>query len=54
MSSPSPVLVSGVATLAVTSQPLPSGNAAQASNSVVVTDSASRPRLRPLIRKSIC
>src|SRR5271170_4024933 len=34
----STVLVAGVATLAVASAPLPSGNAPQASNSVVVTD----------------
>jgi hypothetical protein len=40
MSSTSPVLVSGIATLAVTTQPLPAGNAPQASVSVVVTDSA--------------
>jgi hypothetical protein len=40
VSTPAPVLVSGVGTLAVTSAPLPSSNAAQASNSVVVTDSA--------------
>lgn len=40
MSSPAPVLVSGIATLSVTTQPLPSGNAPQASVSVVVTDSA--------------
>ena len=40
MSTPSPVLVSGVATLSVTTQPLPSANAMQASNSVVVTDAA--------------
>jgi hypothetical protein len=40
MSTPAPVTVTGVATLAVSSQPLPSSNAAQASNSVVVTDSA--------------
>jgi hypothetical protein len=39
MSSPSPVLVSGIATLSVATQPLPSGNAPQASVSVVVTDS---------------
>lgn len=39
MSSTSPVLVAGIATLSVsTGQPLPSGNAAQASISVVVTD----------------
>jgi hypothetical protein len=37
----STVLVPGVATLSVTTQPLPSTNAAQASNSVVVTDAAS-------------
>lgn len=36
----STVLVSGVGTLAVSTQPLPSSNAAQASNSVVVTDAA--------------
>jgi hypothetical protein len=41
MSTPSPVLVPGIATLAVTTGiPLPASNAAQASNSVVVTDSA--------------
>lgn len=40
MSSTNPVLVSGIATLSVTPQPLPSGNAPQASVSVVVTDSA--------------
>jgi hypothetical protein len=40
MSTPNPVLVSGIATLSVTPQPLPSSNAAQASISVVVTDSA--------------
>lgn len=39
MSSTSPVLVSGIATLSVSTQPLPSGNAPQASVSVVVTDS---------------
>ena len=33
-------LVAGVGTLAVTSAPLPAGSAAQASNSVVVTDAA--------------
>lgn len=36
----STVMVAGVATLAVTTAPLPSSNAAQASNSVVVTDAA--------------
>lgn len=40
MSSPSPVLVSGVATLATTTTPLPSGNAPQASVTVTITDSA--------------
>jgi len=40
MSSPAPVLVPVIATLAVTATPLPSGNAPQASNSVVVTDAA--------------
>lgn len=40
MSTPAPVLVSGIATLAVTTQPLPAGSAPQASVSVVVTDSA--------------
>lgn len=40
MSTPAPVLVSGIATLSVATQPLPSGNAPQASISVVVTDSA--------------
>jgi hypothetical protein len=40
MSSPSPVLVSGVATLATTTTQLPAGNAPQASVTVVVTDSA--------------
>jgi hypothetical protein len=40
MSTLAPVLVSGVGTLSVTSAPLPSSNSAQASNSVVVTDSA--------------
>lgn len=36
----STVLVPGVATLTVSSQPLPSSNVSQASNSVVVTDAA--------------
>jgi hypothetical protein len=40
ISSMSTVLVPGVATLAVASQPLPSGSAAQASISLVVTDAA--------------
>lgn len=40
MSTPNPVLVSGLATLSVSTQPLPSSNAAQASISVVVTDAA--------------
>jgi hypothetical protein len=40
MSTPTPVLVSGIATLSVTSTALPSGNAPQASVSIVVTDSA--------------
>lgn len=40
MSNPAPVLVPGIATLSVTPAPLPSGNAPQASVSVVVTDSA--------------
>jgi hypothetical protein len=40
MATPSPVLVPGVGTLTVTSQPLPSANAAQASISLIVTDSA--------------
>lgn len=40
MSTPSPVFVAGIATLSVTSQPLPSSNAPQASVSVAVTDSA--------------
>jgi hypothetical protein len=41
MSSPNPVFVAGTATLAVTpGVPLPSSNVAQASISVVVTDSA--------------
>jgi hypothetical protein len=40
MSTPSPLLVPGIATLSVTPTPLPAGNAAQASVSVVVTDSA--------------
>jgi hypothetical protein len=39
MSSPTPVLVSGILTLSVTPTPLPASNAPQASNSVVVTDS---------------
>lgn len=40
MSTPTPVFVAGIATLSVTSQPLPSSSAAQASISVVVSDSA--------------
>lgn len=44
MSTPSPVLVSGIATLSITTQPLPSGNAPQASVSVVVTDSSGVPQ----------
>lgn len=41
MSTPSPVVVAGIATLTPNpGQPLPSGSAAQASISVVVTDSA--------------
>lgn len=40
MSTPNPVLVTGLATLSVTSTQLPSGNAAQASVNIVVTDSA--------------
>lgn len=41
MSTPTPVLVPGIATLSVTpGQQLPASNAAQASISVVVTDSA--------------
>lgn len=40
MNTPSPVFVAGIATLAVVSQPLPASNAAQASVSIVVTDSA--------------
>lgn len=40
MSTPDPVFVAGIATLSVTSQPLPTSNAAQASISVVVADSA--------------
>jgi len=41
MSTPSPVLVPGIATLSVTpGVPLPAGNAPQASISVLVTDSA--------------
>jgi hypothetical protein len=40
MSTPAPVLVTGVGTLAVTTQPLPSTNASQASISLVVTDAA--------------
>lgn len=36
----STVLVPGVVTLSVSTQPLPASNAAQASNSVVVTDAA--------------
>jgi hypothetical protein len=40
MSTPVPVLVSGVATLTTLTTALPSGSAPQASNSVVVTDAA--------------
>ncbi len=40
MSSTSPVLVPVIATLAVSTELLPASNAAQASNSVVVTDAA--------------
>ena len=40
MSTPSPVLVPGILAFAATTQALPSGSAAQASNSVIVTDSA--------------
>jgi hypothetical protein len=40
MSTTSHVLVPGIATLSVTPAPLPSGNAPQASVSVVVTDGA--------------
>src|SRR5580658_10367794 len=40
MGTPTPVLANVINTLAVSTQPLPSSNAAQASNSVVVTDSA--------------
>ncbi len=40
MSTPAPVTVAVVATLAVNLAPLPSGSAPQASNSVVVTDAA--------------
>src|SRR5580658_9361890 len=40
MGTPTPVLANVINTLAVSTQPLPSSNAAQASNSVVVTDAA--------------
>ena len=40
MSSPAPVLVSGVASVATTTTPLPAGSAPQASITVTVTDSA--------------
>jgi hypothetical protein len=40
VSTSAPVLVPGIATLLVTPAPLPSSNAPQASNSVVVTDAA--------------
>lgn len=40
MSTSDPVFVAGIATLSVTSQPLPTSSGPQASISVVVTDSA--------------
>jgi hypothetical protein len=40
MSTPIPVLVPGILAFAPTTQALPAGNAPQASNSVIVTDSA--------------